>query len=129
SGLDANRNGSLEESEVSSTAYICNGEDGSEGEGGLSSVIATYPEPAGANCSAGGWKIESGLDANRNGVLEEAEASSTAYICNGATGADGTDGTDGNDGLNALLLVLDEPAGANCTTGGTRIDTGMDSNG
>jgi hypothetical protein len=43
-------------------------------------------EPAGANCAAGGVRIDAGLDANRNNVLDAGEISQTAYACNG-TGA------------------------------------------
>ena len=34
----------------------------------------------------------------------------------------------GQDGLNSLLLTSIEPAGANCPTGGLRVDSGLDSN-
>lgn len=35
---------------------------------------------------------------------------------------------DGQDGLNSLLLTSIEPAGANCPTGGLRVDSGLDTN-
>jgi hypothetical protein len=46
-------------------------------------------EPADANCINGGTKIEVGLDANNNGVLEAIEVNNnlTKYICNGSQGA------------------------------------------
>jgi hypothetical protein len=54
---------------------------------GNASLINTTTEPAGANCANGGTKIETGLDANSNGVLDASEinASQTKYICNGAS--------------------------------------------
>ena len=50
----------------------------------------------------------------------------------GADGQDGTDGVDGSNGANgltSLIVTSVEPNGANCPTGGTRIDTGIDDNG
>ena len=44
----------------------------------------------------------------------------------GVNGQDGADGGDGNDGLASLITSTIEPSGANCPTGGTRIDTGVD---
>jgi OmcA/MtrC family decaheme c-type cytochrome len=78
-GFDANGNAKLDPSEVnaSSTAFVCNGS-------GKSSLVKTSPEPGGTNCQFGGLKIESGLDANGNSVLDPAEivAASTTYACN-----------------------------------------------
>ena len=45
----------------------------------------------------------------------------------GADGSDGTDGADGDNGLASLITSSIEPSGVNCPTGGTRIDTGVDS--
>jgi microcystin-dependent protein len=38
----------------------------------------------GANCSGGGTKVDSGLDANANGTLDASEVASTSYVCNGS---------------------------------------------
>jgi OmcA/MtrC family decaheme c-type cytochrome len=75
-GLDANANGTLDASEITSTSYVCNGS-------GQSSLVKTGDEPVGANCPFGGTKIETGLDANNNGVLDttEVNAAATAYVC------------------------------------------------
>jgi hypothetical protein len=48
--------------------------------GGISLVKLT-PEPMSANCPAGGQRIEVGVDANANGVLDPAEVTQTAYVC------------------------------------------------
>jgi hypothetical protein len=94
-------------------------------------------EAVGANCAGGGARIDSGFDANNNGVLDANEIASTQYVCNGtngvngingANGASGSNGTNGANGLNALLSATAEPAGANCANGGYRIDVGSDSN-
>ncbi len=84
-GVDANRNGTLDPSEVSAsgTSYVCNGV-------GKSPLVRTLAEPAGANCPFGGTRIESGLDANNNGTLDpgEADPAATSYVCSfGPSGA------------------------------------------
>jgi hypothetical protein len=61
------------------------GIQGTAGTNGLNALINTTTEPAGANCANGGTKIETGLDANGNGVLETGEinAAQTQYVCDG----------------------------------------------
>jgi len=62
---------------------------GPQGPIGLTALVKTTAELAGANCATGGTKIETGLDVNNNGVLDIAEvnASQTTYVCNGLGGA------------------------------------------
>jgi hypothetical protein len=99
-----------------------NGINGANGSNGLNALVKTTAEPAGANCVAGGTKVETGLDANYNGVLDLAEinAAQTTYVCNGvqgaqgiqgvagpigatgATGPQGIAGTNGTNGINGL---------------------------
>ena len=78
-GVDRNDSGGLDDTEVNDTAtsYVCNG-------GGTISLVATSPEPAGASCPFGGTRIETGSDANGNGVLDAGEiiATATSYVCN-----------------------------------------------
>jgi hypothetical protein len=61
------------------------GPAGTNGTNGLNALVKTTVEPAGANCVAGGTKVETGLDANNNGVLDLAEinATQTTFVCNG----------------------------------------------
>ena len=61
---------------------------GATGQNGLNALIKTTSEVAGANCANGGNKIETGVDANGNGVLDagEVNASQTQYVCNGNSG-------------------------------------------
>lgn len=63
------------------------GPAGINGVNGLNALIKTTVEPAGLNCANGGTKIETGLDANSNGVLDinEVNLSQTQYVCNGQT--------------------------------------------
>ena len=111
SGVDDNGNGTLDADEITTTAYVCNGVDGNDG------LIKTTNEAAGINCENGGLKIDSGIDTNGNGALDDDEITATAYVCNGV------------DGNNSLTKITDEAAGINCENGGLKIDTGVDTNG
>lgn len=124
-GIDSNQNGVLEASEVSSTSTLC---DGAGGDAGVSvaSLVRTSVEAAGANCAAGGQRLEFGLDANGNGALDAGEVTSTAYVCNGAGGATGNTGA---PGARSLVSITAEPAGTNCANGGRRVQSGLDTNG
>jgi len=134
SGRDADGNGVLADSEVSSTQYVCNGADGKPGANGQSVLVRVRAEAAGANCALGGSAVLAGTDANGNGSLEDGEASSVAYVCSGAGGATGPagptgpSGPAGASGLDALVALASEPAGANCPYGGQRVQSGVDSN-
>ena len=61
------------------------GTAGSNGTNGQNALVKTSVEASGSNCSSGGMKIEYGLDANTNGVLDggEVNAALTKYVCNG----------------------------------------------
>ena len=128
-----------------------NGTNGSNGTNGQNTLVKTTTEATGANCTTGGVKIEYGLDANNNGILDisEINATLTKYVCNGAVGATGaqgiqgltgsqgiqgvagaagTNGSNGADGKNTLAKTTTETSGANCTTGGVKIEYGLDAN-
>ncbi|MBS1507135.1 MAG: hypothetical protein JSS79_10865 [Bacteroidetes bacterium] len=79
-GPDANRNGSLDLSEIKSTQFVCNGVNGAN------SLVNTTTVSPGADCIYGGIKIDVGVDKNENGSLESAEVQSTRFICNGKDG-------------------------------------------
>lgn len=77
--------------------------------------IDVLTEPAGANCAAGGLRIVSGTDSDRDGTLAGNEIASTTYVCDGA------------EGRSALLRLSVLAAGdANCPNGGTQIESGVD---
>lgn len=149
-GLDANANSTLDTAEVSSVQFVCNGATGAmgatgtggavgatglTGADGLTTLVLMTPEPAGANCSAGGMLVSAGRDTNRNGLLSAGEVDVSDYLCNGAagaagaTGAPGASGAPGSSGLASLVVMTAEPAGANCAPGGARLDSGLDTNG
>lgn len=109
-GLDINLNGILEKSEILSTKYVCNGLDGSNS---LTTVLA---EPKGENCENGGIKINTGIDSNNNGVLDESEIVASTFVCNGI------------DGNNSLTRITNENSGSNCENGGLKIEYGLDTN-
>lgn len=53
--------------------------------GGRSSLVTATTEPAGANCLAGGIKVNIGLDLDADNVLDPGEINSTTYVCNGTS--------------------------------------------
>ncbi|MCE9577188.1 MAG: hypothetical protein K8W52_28830, partial [Deltaproteobacteria bacterium] len=79
------------------------------------SLTRVTPEPAGAHCATGGSAIATGVDANGNGQLDDAEVDDVAYQCTTQPPV--------------LVREDDEPAGANCADGGTAVRVGHDTNG
>jgi hypothetical protein len=100
--------------------------------GGSARVLVRFEaEVAGQRCPAGGVSVQTGLDANGNQVLDDAEvnADQTRFVCNGTSGPAGgmgPAGEQGDAGLNALSVVTAEAAGSNCQYGGARVDVGLD---
>jgi uncharacterized protein (TIGR03382 family) len=121
-GVDDNGDGELQAGEVDHMEYVCNGVAGDNGKKALVSVT---DEAAGDNCAAGGKKVEAGLDANDNGVLDPAEVDQTTYICNGTDGQTGGDGTPGSQSLVETSVLTPGP---DCAAGGILIKTGLDLN-
>lgn len=108
SGIDSDANGTLDDTEITSTAYICNGIDGNN------SLTKITNEASGNNCENGGVKIDSGVDTNGDGTLDDSEVTATAYVCNGI------------DGNNSLTKITSEDPGIECENGGLKINTGVD---
>lgn len=121
-GLDADSNRVLADSEVTSTQYICNATAGVDG---LSTLVRMRAEPPGSHCAQGGSQVLAGKDLNRNDVLEDAEVTSSAYVCGGAPGATGAAGSSGRD---SLLAFAAEAPGGTCAYGGQRVQSGLDLN-
>ncbi len=116
SGLDANADGLQSDTEVTSTQYVCNSEDGNNGK---TYLVKMLPEAAGPNCPLGGTAVLGGIDVDVDGHLGDTELTTTQYVCNGATSA---------AGANALIRLDIEPAGPNCSEGGTAVKSGLDAN-
>ena len=82
------------------------GEDGEDGTDGISSLVSISDEPAGDNCVDGGKKIDSGIDTNGDGILQENEIQSTDFVCNGEAGVDGEDGLNGKSGSGCSVITF-----------------------
>ncbi|RKH91058.1 hypothetical protein D7Y21_04070 [Corallococcus sp. AB045] len=109
SGLDRDRDGELDDAEVTATDYVC--------DAALPQVLTrARAEAHGANCTLGGQAVQSGLDQDGNGQLDDAEVSATEYVC--ATSV-----------ANVLLRVRLVSPGARCSLGGQVSHAGHDANG
>ncbi len=95
------------------------GSAGQDGDDGTSSLVRLSDVGPGAQCTGGGQRVDVGPDVNNNGTLDDDEVNQTAYVCNGVAGQ-----TPGN----AVVATKAEAAGANCATGGVRVDAGVDLN-
>lgn len=131
-GMDLNGDAVLDVAEITQQTWVCNGIDGmaggtgaagSDGYSTLANSVATAPD---ATCPAGGIQVDTGLDVDRDGLLDVAEVQASGRICNGLTGATGAMGASGTDGLSTLSNIVAIAPGAECAAGGTRIETGRD---
>lgn len=109
-GLDSNSSGVLEDDEINSFKFVCNGEEG------VSTLASYATEEPGDNCESGGIKVSFGLDLNDNGILDNEEISSSTFICNG------------NKASNLLSNVKSIVPNDDCISGGTQVDYGLDIN-
>jgi len=98
---------------VSVLAAACTNGDNAHG----TSLVTTSTEPPGANCAAGGIAIHTGVDRNDDGTLDPDEITATSYVCTPANSPQ------------ALVDVVEEPAGPHCANGGEQIRSGVDTNG
>lgn len=71
-GLDADDDDELDEDEIESTHYICDG---------IERLVEVVDEPAGEDCEFGGQAVSFGPDTNGNGTLDDSEVESTSYVC------------------------------------------------
>ncbi len=112
----------------------CGGGAGGGGSDPVTTALATDRAVAartqildpGNTCPNGGILVETGIDENGNGLLDDDEVDETHPVCNGQPGPQGDPG---QDGKNALVTIDDEPAGPNCPAGGKKIRAGTDENG
>lgn len=118
-GLDTNRNGTLDPSEVSSTQYVCNlvnTTPGASGTGGRGTLVVLSTETPGAHCAAGGTKVTTGIDTNGDQTLNDSEITSTDYVCGGTSPS------------GSMTITGMETPGANCAYGGAIVASGRDGN-
>ena len=109
-GVDANRNGILEISEMESAHYLCNGAPGTTGLQGPTGPAGPKGD-SGEKGAAGdpGPKGDSGVKGDT-----------------GAKGDAGDTGPTGAAGYSTLVLLQTEAAGSNCDNGGQKILRGRD---
>jgi alpha-tubulin suppressor-like RCC1 family protein len=81
SGLDLDGDGLLASTEVTGTSYICSGAESPGNRSGTGNLLQRL-RWAPAACDEGGVRVDSGLDADGSGVLEDSEVTGTAYECN-----------------------------------------------
>jgi hypothetical protein len=121
SGYDININGTLDESEVEKTEYICLGEDNSTVETRYvyeNMNITEYNSFASSEtCPNGGLTIKTGTDKNLNKKIDSDEINDVFNICNGKNGSD--------TAINSLIKTSSENS---CSNGGFKIETGFDLN-
>ncbi len=112
-GLDYNKDGLLSPDEIdpSLTSYSC------LGAGDFNTLIVVTEEPFGsADCVLGGKRTDTGLDLNKDTILDVAEIGSTVFDCYSP------------DHFNLLNKTTEEPSGSNCSLGGKKVEQGRDYN-
>jgi hypothetical protein len=85
-GIDISGDGILQNDEITTTSYVCNGIDGEDGQ---SSLIRVEPVNGTTDYPQGGINVYTGLDFNNNGILDENEITHTFFIANGESGING----------------------------------------
>ncbi|HEX2881937.1 MAG TPA: hypothetical protein VHO25_20595 [Polyangiaceae bacterium] len=84
---------------TTTTVVVREGSDGgSLAAPGHNALAQTSVEPSGANCAAGGVRIDVGLDLDDDGELSDGEINATSYACNGEDGLTGGSGEPGPRG-------------------------------
>ncbi|MCF6265221.1 MAG: collagen-like protein [Desulfuromusa sp.] len=104
------------------------GATGADGSNGLTALILQTTEPAGANCTDGGQRIDVGLDEDQDLVLSAGEIDQTAYVCDGADGQDGAGSVDSVFGRTGVIVgqtgdYTPEQVGAATAAQGSNADT------
>ncbi len=87
---------------------------GDRGRAGVQTLLVTTDLAAGADCEAGGVRVETGPDQNRNRTLDAEEVAVTSVICRPPSG---------------LVNVTSLPPSEECPFGSTLITSGVDANG
>ncbi|MBI4083414.1 MAG: cadherin-like domain-containing protein [Candidatus Lambdaproteobacteria bacterium] len=120
-GLDTDSDGALDPSEVTNTAYACNGATGDAGASGYASLVRAVA----VTSPCIGNRIEWGLDNGDGGgiagnsTFEAGEVDGSTVVCDGATGPTGGSGAPGYASLVRAVAVTSP-----CV--GNRIEWGLD---
>lgn len=114
SGLDENKDGKLDDDEVTDMRVVCAGDTLADPENPETLRRVDALAVGSEECPAGGVAIHTGLDDDRNRELSDAEIDDTQTVC--------------NDPDHAILTRSSSiPVGSNeCVYGGKRVDIGAD---
>ena len=93
-----------------------NGTNGLDGTDGLNSLIDLVEEAAGENCKNGGLRVNSGLDDNRDGILQLEEIDDFSFICQPSNMDNQSDGITVEFGEDAILGSWRSPMKHNTVT-------------
>lgn len=119
-GFDTDGNTELDAEELVRSEVICNGAPPNVGWVTLV-LIDTIPDLDA--CPAGGIRLKSGLDRNRNLVLDDTEIQFDLHVCNGVDGPAGVDGTacfrSMIEGTDAYQIICDDGTGSWVAKGAT----------
>lgn len=97
----------------------CNEDDGGgDGRGGGGGDGGGAPSTASRvtalesvdDCPNGGSQVETGIDDNQNGLLDDAEVDEIVIVCNGENGQNGAPGTDAKTERPAPMAKTGRPA-------------------
>lgn len=142
SGLDANGNGALDGSEVSSTSYVCNGGAGATGESGTSCTVAENAGVKTISCGSGTQvTISDGAKGDPGDQGPAGMNGADGASCSAADNGDGTvtftcgatmvtvslGSSSGGSAHNSLIAMTADTTGT-CATGGTQVQSGLDVN-
>lgn len=92
------------------------GNNGNDGQSVGVRILSINP---GATCTAGGYSLQSFIDADKDGAYDAGETliGSASNLCRG---------DNGSGGFNSLVSTTSEEPGSNCANGGAKIQTGLD---
>ena len=113
-GIDENGDDVLSADEVTRIVSICNGESGKN------ALIEVRDEAEGDGCPSGGIRVLSGLDADADGTLDDAEVVRNELLCHGSSGT---------NGVTTIVQLQEVDAGDECVAGGVNIIIGIDMDG
>ncbi len=119
--MDTNNDLTLSDLEITDQSTVCNGQvgdPGNDGADGVSALFLISAEGEGQNCASGGYKVDTGHDIDESNTLDALEVTNTEYVCHGSH----------TIGVTSLVDKIPEPAGSNCTYGGAKLISGLDSN-
>ncbi len=112
---------------ISISSISCTAAPG-DGASGYNSLVKLTNVPHGDGiCPFGGSRIDTGLDTNRSGELEDSEIEDTQYLC--LPDVQSEPGRDGQDGATTLFVSSHEAPGEHCPHGGIALMWGPDRNG